>query len=186
MAGFLINLPAGVITGPVLLMSPIPKKRKDHDAKLTVMQSIDKLDPLGFVTFAPTCVMFLLALEWGGKKYAWDSALIIGLFCGAAGMLAVFIFCEYRRSDTAMIPLGLFRERVVYCSCLVSMFQFGAIQTSAYYMPIWFQTIKGASPSMSGVDFLPLILSMIVATMVAGLLGKPCLIYPSYSALPSD
>lgn len=121
--------------------------------------------------------MFLLALEWGGTKYAWHSATIIGLFCGTAGMMAVFAFCEHRRGDAAMIPLSLLRQQIVYSSCLASIFLFGGIQTIAYYMPIWFQTIKGASPFMSGVDFLPSILTMIVAVMIAGALGELCLIY---------
>ncbi|RDW76052.1 hypothetical protein BP5796_06873 [Coleophoma crateriformis] len=165
---FLINLPAGAFTALVLLISPIPQNSKDQGAKLTTKQTIARLDPIGFLTFAPTCIMFLLALEWGGSKYPWKSATIIGLFCGGAGMLFVFGVCEHRRGDTAMIPLALLRQRALYCSCLASIFLFGGIQTFAYYMPIWFQTIKGASPSMSGVDFLPSILSMIIATMIAG------------------
>ncbi|RDW82726.1 hypothetical protein BP6252_03838 [Coleophoma cylindrospora] len=165
---FLINLPAGGFTALVLLISPIPQNSKGQGAKLTIKQTIARLDPVGFLTFAPTCVMFLLALEWGGTKYPWKSATIIGLFCGGAGMLLVFGVFEHRRGDTAMIPLALLRQRALYCSCLASVFLFGGIQTFAYYMPIWFQTIKGATPSMSGVDFLPSILSMIIATMIAG------------------
>lgn len=87
-------------------------------------------------------------------------------------MLSVFLTWEHRHGDAAMIPINMLRQRVVYCSCLASGFQFAAIQLFSYYMPIWFQTVKGASPSMSGVYFLPTFGGLMVASLFCGVLGK--------------
>jgi len=39
-------------------------------------------------------------------------------------------------------------------------------------LPLWFQVIKGASPSMSGVYFMGTIGSQIITGLVSGVLGK--------------
>ncbi len=69
-----------------------------------------------------------------------------------------------------MIPLTLLKGRIVYSSCLASMGQFGGMQLFAYYLPLWFQVIKGASPSMSGVYFMGTIGPQIVLAILSGAL----------------
>ena len=39
-----------------------------------------------------------------------------------------------------------------------------------YYLPIWFQAVKGVSATQSGINTLPLLLSQVVATISAGIL----------------
>jgi hypothetical protein len=130
------------------------------------------MDLLGFALFVPWAVMLLLALQWGGIEHPWDSATIIGLFCGAGGMLLVFILWEYRTGDNAMIPLPMVRIRVVWTSCMASAFMFGMQMVVSYYLPIYFQAVKGVSPVLSGVYFLPTIISMMVTAVVSGVLGE--------------
>lgn len=116
--------------------------------------------------------MFLMALQWGGTEYPWNSATIIGLFCGAGGTLVVFTACEYRAGDGAMIPFSMIRNRVVWSSCLVIGFFFGPLLVFTYYLPIYFQAVKGVSPALSGVYILPGVLSQILMEIVSGVLGK--------------
>lgn len=115
--------------------------------------------------------MFLLALQWGGIQYKWSSATIIGLFCGAAAMLVVFLAWEYRRGETAMIPLSMLKIRIVWCSCLAQFFFAGSLYTYSYYMAIYFQTVRGVAPMLSGVDLLPSILSQMFAAIFVGFLS---------------
>ena len=42
--------------------------------------------------------------------------------------------------------------------------------TMVYYVPIWFQAIKGVSAIRSGIDTLPMIMSLVVASIMAGAL----------------
>lgn len=71
------------------------------------------LDLVGFVLFAGFAIMVKLALKWGGSDYAWNSATVIGLFCGKVVAFAVFIYWELRVSDSAMIPPAVMRKRQV-------------------------------------------------------------------------
>lgn len=131
-----------------------------------------KLDLTGFFLFAPCTIMFLLALQWGGIDYPWKSATIIGLFCGGGGLLLVFIYWEHRVGDGAMIPLPVIRKREIWTACLTMMFLFITVFVIAYYLPVYFQSVKNASPFKSGVDMLPAILTQIVFAVSGGVLSK--------------
>lgn len=130
-----------------------------------------ELDLLGFCLFAPTCVMFLLAIIWGGHEYAWNSSVVIGLFCGAFATLSVFVAWELYRGDHAMIPPNIARRKLVIFGCITSCFQMGSLMVFSYFMPLWFQVVKDASPVMSGVMILPTALSQGIGSVSAGQFG---------------
>jgi len=120
--------------------------------------------------------MFLFGLEWGGTRtYAWSSATVIGLFCGSFGMLVIFIAWEHRRGKTAMIPLHMLRDRIVWSCCAFIFFFFGALMIMSYYLAIWFQAVKGYTPTMSGVYVLPSILPQMVSAIISGIAGMSIL-----------
>lgn len=168
---FYINLPIGGVTAALLLCITVPDRTaKDGTSLANIVR--EKLDLLGFSIFAPAAIQFFLALEWGGVSYRWDSAKIIGLLCGAAGTLCVFLAWEYRKGDGAMIPFSMMRRRVVWSSCFVVCFFFGGMLSMSYYLPIYFQAVKGVSPTLSGVYLLPSILSQILFSVLSGVLGK--------------
>jgi hypothetical protein len=172
-SGFYINLPIGGLAAILLFLIRIP----DESVKATNSRSgrfdfLWHLDPFGFIIFAGFAVQILLALEWGGTTYPWNSSHIIGLFCGAGLTLIVFAAWEVRIGDVAMIPLSVIRQRVVWSSCLVMALFFGQVLTTIYYLPIYFQSVKGYSPIRSGVDLLPTILPQITFAILSGVLGN--------------
>lgn len=148
--------------------------RPKHQVRLpsNIWDALKTLDLIGFVLFAPSAIMFLLALEWGGNAYKWNSATVIGLFVGAAGNFAVFLAWEYKVGDTAMIPFGMMKRRIIYCSCFTMAFLAANINMTSYYMAIYFQAIRGATPMLAGVYILPSILSQMLTAVTSGILGK--------------
>lgn len=169
---FYINLPIGGLATLFLLLINIPDLIDRSANRPPLRQILGQLDIFGFVLFAPSAVMLLLALQWGGVRFLWHSATIIGLFVGSGGMLFIFGAWEYRVGKGAMIPFYMVRQRIIWASCLTMGCFFGALLSLTYYLPIYFQTVKGTSPSLSGVYLLPTILSMIVFAVVSGVLGK--------------
>ncbi|CAG7963291.1 unnamed protein product [Penicillium salamii] len=165
---FWLNLPVGGVILLLLLFIHMPDrtiKPKGRELRRALRGS---LDLVGFVLFAPSMIMLFLALQYGGNQYPWGSATVIGLFCGFAAMLAVCLLWEYRRGDQAMLPLPIICQRIVWSSCLSSFFMTGAAVSGAYYLPIFFQAVKGNSPIRSGVYFLPNILPQVTLALVTG------------------
>lgn len=77
-----------------------------------------------------------------------------------------------------MTPLALIKRRVIWSSCLNIAGFVGCAFTTTYYFPIWFQAVKGASPTASGVDMLPGVILNMVTTVVAGGLGMTRISFP--------
>lgn len=136
------------------------------------MEKFKHLDLPGFALFVPAVIMLLLALQWGGEKYAWRSATIIGLLCGFVVLAPIFILWQKREQDEASIPPSIFMQRTVFSSAILSWFAFGGLQLVTYYLPVWFQVILGASPTRSGVYYLPSVLGDVTASVLGGILGK--------------
>ncbi|KIV84490.1 hypothetical protein PV11_00265 [Exophiala sideris] len=164
---FWINLPIGGITLLVMLIIQLPAY-KNRKGTWTLRDVIHDFDITGFLIFAPACIMLLLALEWGGSTYSWSSATIIGLFCGSGGTFIAFFVWEYLHGEAAMIPLPIIRQRVVWSSMAVTFFQMGGLLITAYYMPLYFQVSKGASPTMSAVYTLPTFIAQILMAVISG------------------
>jgi len=146
---------------------------KDPLSLALMRKVIPELDLIGFALFAPAAIMFLLALQFGsGNTHAWDSAVIIGLFCGAGATAIVFGIWEWHMGDRAMIPGSLIKQRVVWTSSLVNICLMGSMIVGSNFMPTYFQAVKGVGPTMSGVSILPSILSQMVVSILSGAGGK--------------
>ncbi|KUL89002.1 hypothetical protein ZTR_06068 [Talaromyces verruculosus] len=167
---FYINLPVGGVAGAIMLffidVPEIVKQRSD--SIMTIITR--KLDIMGFFLFAPAAIQVFLALEWGGSKFAWNSATIIGLFCGSGGTIILFGVWEYYQGDNAMAPFSILKIRHVWTSCCVMFLFFGCLQIASYYLPIYFQTVRGSTAIVSGVHMLPNVLSQLVSTVSSGAL----------------
>jgi hypothetical protein len=131
-----------------------------------------KLDLIGFVLFAPAAIQLLLAVQYGGLTFAWNSAQIIGLFCGAGSTFIAFLAWEYYKGDAAMIPFSMARRRTVWASCLTNGFFMGQLFCVSYYLPIYFQGVKGVSPTMSGVYVLSSVIPHVITALSSGMLGE--------------
>lgn len=108
----------------------------------------------------------------GGNTHAWSSATIIGLFCGAGVLCLVFVTWERRKGADALIPTPVVRNRVVVAACVVAMSIMGTTILASYWMPIYFQTVRGKSPLTSGVNMLPNIIPSVVFGILTGFLSK--------------
>ena len=158
----------------VLFFVSVPKQTSKPKT-LSVFRTLPtKLDLIGFAIFAPAAIQLLLAVQYGGNQFAWNSSTVIGLFCGAGATFIVFLAWDYYKGDAAMIPLSMLRKITVWSSCLVYGFLMSQMFTTSYYLPIYFQGVKGASPTLSGVYLLPLILSQLLCAIGSGTLGKYC------------
>ncbi|KAK4214355.1 major facilitator superfamily domain-containing protein [Rhypophila decipiens] len=173
---FYINLPIGAVSALCLILIDIPETLSHKDKRSLPWrelrkQLIQQLDLIGFVLFAPASTMFLLALQFGAdNKYAWNSSTIIGLFCGAGVTGILFALWERRAGDVAMIPGKVIGTREVWASCGNIFSMTFVVFVANFYLPVYFQAVKGTGPTMSGVYLLPGILSQLVFIVLSGAL----------------
>lgn len=130
-----------------------------------------KMDLIGFAILAPSSVMFLLALAYGGVDHPWNSATVIGLFCGGGVGFILFFLWEERVGIDGMMPSVLFRRRIVWTSCISQMIYFGGILIGSFFLSIYFQSVKGESPLGAGVNLLPMTLFQITSVLITGALS---------------
>lgn len=134
---FYINLPIGGAVVAGLLFVTMPGQGSKPPARTVLRQLTHKLDLVGFALFAPWTIMLLLAVQWGGNQYAWNSSVVIGLFCGAGAAFFVWLAWDYHKKEDAMIPLGLLEKRCVWTSCVCMFCTSSAMFASSYYLPLW-------------------------------------------------
>jgi EmrB/QacA subfamily drug resistance transporter len=167
---FYINLPIGAITiAFIAFFFKSPPSGVTLNAATTTRAKLAKLDLIGVAIFIPSIAMVLLALQWGGNEHVWKSAEIIGLILGGGILGCIFVLWQLRKGDDAMIPPRIFAKRNVFAACLIEFFAMGAVYCSIYFLPEWFQVIKGATPTKSGIMYLPLSISDIISATGTGL-----------------
>ncbi|CAN8098089.1 unnamed protein product [Discula destructiva] len=127
-----------------------------------------RLDLLGTATLIPAVICLLLALQWGGSTYPWNSSHIIGLFVGAALLGALFVAIQFWKGDEATLPLRFFRNRNVLFAMLFSFFFGAAFFPLIYYLSLYFQAVNGDSAVQAGIKLLPLLLSTVLMSILSG------------------
>jgi EmrB/QacA subfamily drug resistance transporter len=154
---FYINLPVGG-AALVYLMAVlrVPVNRVQH-----------RVDYLGGTLLAVAATAIILLATWGGTEYGWGSVQIIGLALIAVGSLAGFYVTEMR-AEEPMLPLHVFRNRnfsvTMVLTFLTGVAMFGAMT----FLPLYQQTVQGASPTVSGLMLTPMMLGVTVTSILAG------------------
>ncbi|KAF1960439.1 efflux pump protein, partial [Byssothecium circinans] len=168
---FCMNLPIGAVTAAMLTLVHIPEPNPKAPYSFSLVRDLvlHKLDLPGFALFAPACVMLLLALQLGGGgSHGWNNTTVIGLFVGAGVTAAIFIAWEAKSGDKAMIPGSLFKNRIMLASIGQAIGLGVCTFVASLWLPTYFQSVKGAGPTESGVSVLPQILSQLVVGVGSG------------------
>ncbi|KID94828.1 Major facilitator superfamily domain, general substrate transporter, partial [Metarhizium majus ARSEF 297] len=182
---FWIFLPSSGVVIAVTALCRVADSASKPTLREALRRMPVKLDLVGFLLFAPACTLFLVAISWGGSAHPWNSGLVIGFLCGAAGFLALFcVWCKFR-GDEALLPPKLHGKRVVYIGCLISGLQGGTTIMTGYFLPLWFQSVKQASPTASGLMMLPSTLSQICGAILSGALVRKLHYIPPWAILGS-
>ncbi|KAJ5349579.1 hypothetical protein N7541_007306 [Penicillium brevicompactum] len=166
---FWINLPFGILTGFVILLFFDDSKAKTI-VKIGKLKQLKRMDPLGIATFVPAIVCLLLGLQWGGTKYHWDDVRVIILFVLFGVFGSMWGIIQVWKQDDATVPPRLLKDRNVLGAVVHAIFLGGSFFVFGYYLPIWFQAVKEDTASQSGINNLPMVVSMIVFSALGGVL----------------
>ncbi len=154
---FYVNLPIGIVALVVLqVVLHTPSARVRH-----------AIDYTGLGLLAGGLSSIVLYVSLGGTTYAWWSGPMIVLLVLAVLLPVAFVLAE-RRAREPLVPLYLFRIRVFSVASaigfVIGMSLFGAVT----YIPLYLQVVKGASPTASGLQLLPLMGGLLLASIGSG------------------
>ncbi|CAD6947215.1 unnamed protein product [Tilletia controversa] len=169
---FYINLPAGAlsIASIVFLLSTHPPLGHPIHKPMALKEKISQLDFVGLFISLGFLVAITLPLQDGGITYSWTDGRVLGPLIASAFILALLIaWCAYRGREHALIPLALLKDRNLVGCALVSCFCYLSVLVNIYYLPRFYQAVFGSSPTKSGVDLLPSVLSMSVCSFLGGM-----------------
>jgi len=90
------------------------------------------------------------------------------LFVGFGCLVVIFTITQFRLGDRATLPPRILAQRTVAAAvCFAIMFG-AAFFVLVFYLPLYFQSIKGASATKSGIQVLPLLLSTVLSSVITG------------------
>jgi MFS family permease len=166
---FYINLPiGGVAIFGIVFFFRSPKRAIQNSVGFS--ERLKEFDPFGTVVFIPAVICLLLALEWGGTKYSFANGRIIALFVIFGILVIAFIGIQFWKGDTATVPPRIMNQRTMIGGSLF-IFCFGAsFFLFIYFIPIWFQAVKGTTATESGIRTLPFLLANTIMVVVSGAL----------------
>jgi MFS family permease len=154
---FYVNLPLGII---VLIVASI--------ALPSVKAPVGpKIDYLGILFIGLAATGLTLVTTWGGNEYAWTSTVIISMIIGSLVALGIFVLVESRAAEP-LLPLRLFKSGVFTVCALLSFIIGFAMLGGVTYLPTYLQFVRGASATESGLQMLPLVGGLLIASIVVG------------------
>jgi MFS family permease len=163
---FYINVPIGAITlAVIVLFLHLP-----HPTG-SIREKLGMIDYVGSLFLIGSTVCILLPLQWGGNQYAWNSAVVIALFCVGGFLLFTFAGIEKWQAKSPIVPGYLFSQRTPL-ALFISQFFFGLcfFGGAIYYTPIYFQVVRGDSAMISGLELLPLMFGVVSCSILSGFL----------------
>jgi len=154
---FFVNLPLCLIAGWMIM-------RNYHERRTPARPVIDYP---GAVLLTAGLTLVILGVLEGGQAWAWNSTASIGILGAGALLLGAFLLVE-RRSSEPVLPLWVFRRRLLLSSGVVSAGAGAVLLGLSSYVPTYAQVVIGVGPLVAGLALAALTLGWPIAASQSG------------------
>jgi EmrB/QacA subfamily drug resistance transporter len=154
---FFVNLPLGALAALAL-------QRRFTE---TVAKRHHDLDLLGAVLLTVGCSLLILGLLEGGNAWSWASPTSYGVLGLAVVLLVSFVLVE-RRAKEPVLPLWVFRRRILVSGNLAALGLGALLIGLSSYVPTWVQGVLGTGAVEAGLALGALTLGWPLAASQAG------------------
>jgi MFS family permease len=134
---FWLNLPLCALA--YLLTHNVLRRLPRHDRPHT-------LDVPGGVLMVGAAIALMLALTWGGRRYAWASPQVLALFAASAALWVLFAW-RVMTAREPFIPLSVLRDGAVRVGTAAAFFAVGLVIALTIVLPLYAQLALGLSVS---------------------------------------
>ncbi|WP_062381513.1 MDR family MFS transporter [Demequina pelophila] len=153
---FLLNVPLG-LAALALILKVLHLPHTPRPARI---------DVAGVAALVAFIVPLLLVVEQG-RAWGWTSPLALGLAAVSLGGAVAFVFAERAAGDDALLPLRMFRNRLVAVATglnfLMGFAMFGGIAA----LPLYLQIARGMTPTQSGLAMLSMTVGILVTANIS-------------------
>ena len=154
---FFINLPLGLIALAGFAASFKPRGiRTSH-----------RIDWWGATTLTLGLGALTLLTSLGGRSFAWSSPQAIGLAALTIVSFVAFVQIELRAAEP-ILPMWLFRMNVFWVTSVVGFIVGAALFGAITFVPIYLQIAKGATPTGSGLQLIPMTVGILLTSTLSG------------------
>lgn len=154
---FFVNVPLCVIAGWTLI-------RAFHEQ---VTRRSHRLDYAGAGLLGTGCTLLILGLLEGGEAWSWSSPVGITVLAVGAILVGAFVLVE-RRAAEPVLPLWVFRRRMLVTSTLVALGVGAVLIGLTSYVPTYVQSVLGTGPLVAGFALATLTLGWPLTASQAG------------------
>ncbi len=155
---FYINVPIGAVA---LVVTAVVLPAHMRGARKPV------IDYVGTLLLSAAVTALVLVASLGGTTYAWSSVPIAILGASGVALLVVWALVE-RRAREPVLPLHLFANRVFSATSAIGFVVGFGLFGAVTFMPVFLQVAKGADPTLSGLQLLPLMAGLLLTSIVSG------------------
>lgn len=131
-----------------------------------------EIDWLGPILFIGAFISGIMAIAFGGSVYAWGSSRIIGMFVGSGVLFILFFlqqgFTFLTTEDRRIFPMQYLRNKEMILLFVETACAGTTSFVPVYFIPLYFQFVKGDGALEAGVRLLPFIIPMVVFNIVNG------------------
>ncbi len=154
---FYVNLPLGVLAIGVIAAVFHPHTRHKQHA----------IDYWGAAWLTVALSGIILFTTEGGTTLPWNAPTLWCILALALAGAVAFVITE-RRAVEPIMPLHLFGHRIFVLSSLIGFFVGAALFGSTTFIPLYLQVVRNATPTVAGMQLLPLMGGVIVSSIVCG------------------
>ncbi|KAJ7687060.1 Mfs1.2 [Mycena olivaceomarginata] len=134
----------------------------------TLQEKLRRMDWIGNAIIISSTSAAIIGLTWGGVEHPWSSPqVLIPLILGLCGVAAFFVY-ETRVATHPLVPYTLLSNRTSLSGYLQTFINQLVVLAVAYYLPVYYQACKDATPLESGIYMLGLSLTLGPSVVIAG------------------
>ncbi|KAF4963038.1 hypothetical protein FSARC_8911 [Fusarium sarcochroum] len=165
---FYITAPTGLVTLLLTMFCFCDTQKSSDIARMTFKQKIAQLDLVSNLLLLPALTSLFLAFSWAGTAYPWNSGEVIGPLVTFAVLLAAFALNQIRRGDAAALPPRIMKHRTIIAGFIFIFCVNSTGVVLEYYLPTYYQLVRGYTPVKSGYMMLPIIIAATIGSLIHG------------------
>lgn len=128
------------------------------------------VDWVGIISILAVTLLLLLGIDFGGAIFPWSSPKVICLIVFGSSMIAFFLYSQKRLATYPLIPVTIFNSRSNKATFLVAIAHNMVAIGQDYYLPLYFQSVKLASPLKSGILIIPKSITGATVDIICGII----------------